>query len=267
MTDRQAPEIRFFNRELSWLEFNQRVLDEARDESLPALERLKFLAITASNLDEFFMVRVGGLQVLVDRGISQTDRPARLLPSNLRQSASGPMRWWPSSRPALRELEPKLAEGGIRRMRGAELTDRQARVVEQVFESEIFPVMTPRAVELRRGVSAAGQPDAARRRAACARCDERGPAAICDHSAGPLAAAVFHAGHRRAGLFVSCSFLARGAGPRRLSHHAQRRPHAARRSGDRPAGGHGGVLTPASRATACGWRSRPMPAPKTCWRR
>src|SRR3954451_22353949 len=64
---------RFFNRELSWLEFNQRVLGEARDESLPLLERLKFLAITASNLDEFFMVRVGGLCVLVEQKITTPD--------------------------------------------------------------------------------------------------------------------------------------------------------------------------------------------------
>src|SRR4051794_30003105 len=64
---------KFLNRELSWLEFNQRVLDEALDESLPLLERLKFLAITASNLDEFFMVRVGGLRVLVEQGVAKPD--------------------------------------------------------------------------------------------------------------------------------------------------------------------------------------------------
>src|SRR6187455_1148857 len=83
MTDTPAtapPPVKFFNRELSWLEFNQRVLDEARDDSLPLLERLKFLAITASNLDEFFMVRVGGLRLLVEQGISTVD-PSGMSPA------------------------------------------------------------------------------------------------------------------------------------------------------------------------------------------
>lgn len=71
---------RYINRELSWLEFNQRVLDEACDPTIPLLERLKFIAITGSNMDEFFMVRVGGLQILTDRGVTRPD-PAGMTPA------------------------------------------------------------------------------------------------------------------------------------------------------------------------------------------
>ena len=79
MPDSDSP---FFNRELSWLEFNQRVLDEAFDESIPLLERMRFLAITTTNLDEFFMVRVGGLQTLAERGSTRRD-PAGMTPEEL----------------------------------------------------------------------------------------------------------------------------------------------------------------------------------------
>ena len=71
----------YINRELSWLEFNQRVLDEALDRKIPPLERLKFLAITGSNLDEFFMVRVGGLQMVADREAAKRD-PAGCRPAS-----------------------------------------------------------------------------------------------------------------------------------------------------------------------------------------
>ena len=70
MTDKEPL---FFNRELSWLEFNQRVLGEALDAEVPLLERVKFLAITSSNLDEFYMVRVGGLNIMVAQAIQTPD--------------------------------------------------------------------------------------------------------------------------------------------------------------------------------------------------
>lgn len=138
--------VKFFNRELSWLEFNQRVLDEARDEALPLLERLKFLAITASNLDEFFMVRVGGLSLLVEKGIGTPD-PAGMTP--IEQLAAVRKRvheMVEQQQACFLELEQKLAEASVRRVRGQDLTERRGKAVEQVFESEIFAVMTPRAV-------------------------------------------------------------------------------------------------------------------------
>src|SRR5262245_30007805 len=140
------PVAKFFNRELSWLEFNQRVLDEALDESLPLLERLKFLAITASNLDEFFMVRVGGLRLLVEQKITTPDA-AGLTPSEQLAAISKRVHEMVAQQQAcFTELEQKLADAGIRRVRGQELTERRAKAVEQVFESEIFAVMTPRAI-------------------------------------------------------------------------------------------------------------------------
>lgn len=145
MTD---SEIRFFNRELSWLEFNQRVLEEAEDPEIPLLERLKFLAITASNLDEFFMVRVGGLQILRQQGNNKPD-PAGLTPEMqlqaIRARTSTMMR--DQYHCFLNELEPALAEAGIRRLSPNDLNDKQLTLVRQIFEEEIYPVFTPMAVE------------------------------------------------------------------------------------------------------------------------
>jgi polyphosphate kinase len=143
MTDQK---VRFFNRELSWIEFNQRVLDEALDDSLPLLERLKFLAITSSNLDEFFMVRVGGLQVLVEQGITTPD-PSGMSPAEQLTAISQRTHAMVKQQYACySDLESKLAEAGIKRVRAAELTERRSKAVEQVFESEIFSVLTPMAI-------------------------------------------------------------------------------------------------------------------------
>jgi polyphosphate kinase len=137
---------KFLNRELSWLEFNQRVLDEATDETTPLLERLRFLAITASNLDEFFMVRVGGLKLLLEQGITKPD-PSGLSPRQQLTAISVRAHKFASDQQLIfKEVESKLQEVGIRRLRGAELTERRLKAVEQVFESEIFSVLTPMAV-------------------------------------------------------------------------------------------------------------------------
>jgi polyphosphate kinase len=140
-------EPRFLNRELSWLEFNQRVLDEARDDSIPLLERLKFLAITSSNLDEFFMVRVGGLRLLIDRRLSTPD-PSGMTPAEQLQAVIERSRRMIRDQYACfsDDLEPKLAEAGIKRVRGSELSERQLRAVGQIFDAEIFSVLTPMAV-------------------------------------------------------------------------------------------------------------------------
>ncbi len=140
-------EAKFFNRELSWLEFNQRVLDEACDNDVPLLERLKFLAITASNLDEFFMVRVGGLQLVAQRGSTSTDPVGMSAEQQLMALRERTRRITTSQYDCFtKELEPALAAAGFRRLKPTELTSRQAKAVEQMFESELFAILSPMAV-------------------------------------------------------------------------------------------------------------------------
>jgi polyphosphate kinase len=135
------------NRELSWLEFNQRVLDEARDATLPLLERLKFLAISGSNLDEFFMVRVGGLQHLAAEGVMRSD-PSGMLPEEQLVAISERTHCMVHDQLKLflEDLEPALEREGIRRVRPFQLSDRQVRDVQRVIEEQIVPTLTPMVV-------------------------------------------------------------------------------------------------------------------------
>ena len=139
----------FINRELSWLAFNRRVLEEALDTSLPLLERLKFLAITSSNLDEFFMVRVGGLQMLASQG-SETPDPSGLKPAEQLAEMSRIVRQMVADQYAclLDDLEIKMAAAGIQRLNVDQLTPEQDAYVEGLFEHELYPVITPMAVDL-----------------------------------------------------------------------------------------------------------------------
>ncbi len=134
---------RFFNRELSWLDFNNRVLEEARDPSTPLLERLKFLAITASNLDEFFMVRVGGLQQLIRQGSKNPD-PSGLSPVRQLALISERVRRMTADQYAcLLDIESGLATHGIRRLSPDQLTPEQIQQLKTIFYQEIFPLLTP----------------------------------------------------------------------------------------------------------------------------
>ena len=140
-------EALFLNRELSWIEFNFRVMQQAEDAALPPLERLKFAAITASNADEFFMVRVGGLKLLKRQGEERPD-PAGLSPSEQLAEISARLHELVERQHAclLKEIEPALRKGGIRRLRMEELSAAQLRHVEALFEDSVFPVVTPVAV-------------------------------------------------------------------------------------------------------------------------
>ncbi len=148
-----APKLRlteehFINRELSWLAFNSRVLDEAARSSLPVLERVKFLAITASNLDEFFMVRVGGLQLLREQSLRVRDS-AGLTPTQQweqihQQAAAFVARQYDILQ---QQLVPLLNDQGIRRLAIADLTPAQRTHLREYFAEHIFPVLSPVVVD------------------------------------------------------------------------------------------------------------------------
>lgn len=141
---------RFLNRELSWIAFNERVLEEAERTKTPLLERLKFIAITASNLDEFFMVRVGGLQMLANRGSRKKD-PAGMTPKQQLAAISKQIKAFTLRQQAcFQTLETELKENGIRRLRSDELSSEQLQYAEQFFNEELFPVISPLPVATRK---------------------------------------------------------------------------------------------------------------------
>ncbi|MBD3317495.1 MAG: polyphosphate kinase 1 [Chitinivibrionales bacterium] len=139
----------FLNRELSWLEFNQRVLGEAEDAGVPLLERLNFLSITGSNLDEFFMVRVGGLQSLVQEGIHKRDS-AGLSPSKQLQLIGARVRSMVQAQYACwsEQLAPALRQAGIERLQPEQLDGGQRRHVAHHFDGEVYPILAPTAVDI-----------------------------------------------------------------------------------------------------------------------
>src|SRR3954464_10920284 len=147
MPEHAPSESLYLNRELSWLAFNARVLHEATDPRVPLLERVKFLSIFSSNLDEYFQVRVGGLRRQATSGVVHLtpdglppaeqlvmihDRVAQLLDDRRR---------------CLGVLLDELAPHGVRIVGMSELTAGERRAIDEQFESQIFPVLTPLAVD------------------------------------------------------------------------------------------------------------------------
>ncbi len=139
----------YINRELSWLEFNRRVLEEAQDQSVPLMERLKFLAIFASNLDEFFMVRVGGLQQKVQAGITRSFGADRMLPRDQLAEISKIVCECVTEqyRIASTEVLPALEKEGILIRQLKDLGEASRKYLREMFSREIFPVLTPLAID------------------------------------------------------------------------------------------------------------------------
>ena len=139
---------KYINRELSWLEFNERVLEEARDKSNPLMERLKFLAITSSNLDEFFMIRVASLKDLVNAGYSEPD-PAGLAPFEQLSAISDRTHKMVQKQYSTynRALLPSLEKENIRILKPEELNNQQISFVNDYFISTVYPILTPLAVD------------------------------------------------------------------------------------------------------------------------
>jgi polyphosphate kinase len=140
-------EDRFIDREISWVRFNQRVLELAEDPRLPLLERARFLAIFASNLDEFFMVRVAGLKRRIAAGVAVRAASGLMPREQLEQLWVACRDLMERHARALAGLLPELGRQGIEIVRWSELDREEQKVCKKLFKDRIFPVLTPLAVD------------------------------------------------------------------------------------------------------------------------
>ena len=146
--DSQLPDHRYMDRELSWLAFNQRVLELAEDPALPVLERANFLAIFASNLDEFFMVRVAGLKRRIMTGLAVPTNVGRAPQDVLADiSESAHALQLRHAKVWLDLVQPALSDAGIEVVTWAELSDDERASLYDYFQAQVFPVLMPLAVD------------------------------------------------------------------------------------------------------------------------
>ena len=147
MNNSKSPNNLLFNREQSWLQFNQRVLGEALDESTVLLERVKFLAITASNLDEFFMVRVGGLNIRIAQGNFEPDA-CQLTPQQQLDLISEQAHEMLATQYACfnHSICPLLENEGIKRLKMDDVSQEQHQRLSDLFDQDLFSVISPLSV-------------------------------------------------------------------------------------------------------------------------
>ena len=141
------PELRYFNRELSWLAFNRRVLEEACNPAYPLLERLRFLSISASNLDEFFMVRVAGLKAHQVLGVEERSADG-LTPSQQLAAITAEADAVATRQHEVWEIiREKLAEAGICVVGDDPIDADSEAWLDKYFREQIFPLLTPQAID------------------------------------------------------------------------------------------------------------------------
>src|SRR5262249_22665619 len=143
MPDTSNAPVLYFNRELSWLGFNARVLHEALDVRTPLLERVKFLSIFTANLDEFYMVRIAGLRRQVAAGVAQRASDGLTPQEQLDAIDAEVGRLMKLQRGCLEHLLAELEPYGVRLLGVGDLTATEWRAVDEYFEAQIFPVLTP----------------------------------------------------------------------------------------------------------------------------
>ena len=146
-----APDVRasalYLNRELSWLEFNARVLAEAESESVPLFERLKFHAIVSGNLDEFFMVRVAGLKQQLTGEVDEVGPDGMTVGEQLSSIAARVHELVATQSQSLAALLPRLAEAGVVFVKPSELSAEALAELDSRFHNEVFPILTPIAID------------------------------------------------------------------------------------------------------------------------
>ncbi len=137
------------NRELSWLRFNQRVLEEARDESVPLLERMKFVSIFTSNLDEFFMIRVGNLLNMAAVDNKKVDLKSGMTPGEQLKAIYGAVAPLYKERDkTYSEIKKQLSTYGISSMGFKELEPQEKKFIKKYFKEQVLPVLSPQIVDV-----------------------------------------------------------------------------------------------------------------------